>query len=189
VTGFVKVFEQPIEITAEANNQFSYRNFESGLNAGGEVEARLSFARFAPELRFFDLATNVALVHSEIRMTPEQRAAATNGVRPLAGQSPYVINASLGFTHPDSGLTLRVYYNVFGPRLIEVGIQGVPDVYQEPFHSFDVTASWQFDPHFELRLGVENVFDDDYLITQGGLALQQYNQGLSANLGLTWRPY
>ncbi|GAB4202266.1 MAG: TonB-dependent receptor [Sandaracinaceae bacterium] len=189
VTGFVKAFEQPIEITAEANNQFSYRNFQSGLNAGGEVEARFSFARFAPELRFFDLATNVALVHSEIQMTPEQRAAATNAVRPLAGQSPYVINASLGFTHPDAGLTLRVYYNVFGPRLIEVGIQGVPDVYQEPFHSFDVTASWQFDPHFELRLGVENIFDDDYLITQGGLALQQYNQGLSANVGLTWRPY
>ncbi len=189
VTGFVKVFEQPIEITAEANNQFSYRNFQSGLNAGGEIEARFSFARFAEELRYFDLGTNVALVYSEIQMTPEQRAAATSSVRPLAGQSPYVVNVSLGFAHPDSGLTLRVYYNVFGPRLLEVGIQGVPDVYQEPFHSFDVTASWQFHPGLELRLGVENVFDDDYLITQGGLALQQYRQGLSANLGLTWRPY
>lgn len=189
VTGFVKVFEQPIEITAEANNQFSYRNFESGLNGGAEVEARFSFARFAPELRFFDLAANVALVHSEIQMTPEQRAAATNAVRPLAGQSPYVVNLSLGVSEPDAGLTLRIYYNVFGPRLLEVGIQGVPDVYQEPFHSFDVTASWQFDPHFELRLGVENVFDDDYLITQGGLPLQQYNQGISVQGGLTWRPY
>jgi len=188
-TGFVKVFEQPIEITAEANNQFSYRNFQSGLNAGGEIEARFSFARFTEELRWFDLGTNVALVYSEIQMTPEQRAAATNSARPLAGQSPYVVNVSLGFTHPDSGVSVRLFYNVFGPRLLEVGIQGVPDVYQEPFHSFDVTASWQFDPHFELRLGVENVFDDDYVITQGGLPLQQYNQGLSANLGLTWRPF
>lgn len=189
VTGFAKVFEQPIEITAEANNQFSYRNFDSGLNAGGEIEARFSFSRFAPELRFFDVAANVAIVHSEIQMSAEQRAAATNATRPLAGQSPYVINVSLGFAHPDSGLTLRVYYNVFGPRLLEVGIQGVPDVYHEPFHSFDITAAWQFDPHLELRIGVENVFDDDYLLTQGGLALQQYNQGVSANLGLTWRPY
>ncbi len=189
VTGFAKVFEQPLEITAEANNQFSYRNFQSGLNAGGEVEARFSFARFTQDLRWFDLATNVAVVFSEIQMTPEQRAAATNSVRPLAGQSPYVVNVSLGFTHPDSGISVRLFYNVFGPRLLEVGIQGVPDVYQEPFHSFDVTASWQFDPHFELRLGVENVFDDDYLVTQGGFALQQYNQGISANLGLTWRPF
>jgi len=188
-TGFVKVFEQPLEITAEANNQFSYRNFQSGLNAGGEVEARFSFARFTPDLRWFDLATNVAVVFSEIQMTPEQRAAATNSARPLAGQSPYVVNVSLGFTHPDSGISVRLFYNVFGPRLLEVGIQGVPDVYQEPFHSFDVTASWQFDPHFELRLGVENVFDDDYLVTQGGFALQQYNQGISGNLGLTWRPF
>jgi outer membrane receptor protein involved in Fe transport len=188
VTGFAKSFEQPIEITAEANNQFSYRNFESGLNAGAEVETRLSFGRIAPELRFFDLGANVAVVYSEIQMTPEQRAAATSSVRPLAGQSPYVINLSLGFSHPDSGLTLRAYYNVFGPRLLEVGIQGVPDVYQEPFYSFDVTAAWQFHPGLELRAGVENVFDDDFLITQGGLALQQYNQGISASLGLTWRP-
>ena len=188
-TGFVKAFEQPIEITAEANNQFSYRNFQSGLNAGGEVEARFSFARFTQDLRWFDLATNVAVVYSEIQMTLEQRAAATNSARPLAGQSPYVVNVSLGFTHPDSGVSVRLFYNVFGPRLLEVGIQGIPDVYQEPFHSFDVTASWQLDPHFELRLGVENLFDDDYLITQGGFALQQYNQGLSANLGLSWRPF
>ena len=188
VSGFAKQFEDPIEITAEANNQFSYRNFQGALIAGVEAEARLSFARISPDLRFFDFAANVALVHSEIQLGASQFTTVTNQSRPLSGQSPYVVNMSLGVQLPDTGLTIRTLYNVFGPRLIEVGIQGVPDVYQESFHSFDVTATWTFDPHFDLRVAVENVFLDDFLITQGGQILQQYNQGLTANLGLSWRP-
>ncbi len=189
VSGFVKTFENPLEMVAYSNSTFSYRNVQGGLNAGAEVEARFGFARIARELSGLDLAANVALVHSRIQMTREQAASSTSIERPLAGQSPYVVNVSLGYSNEDTGLALRLFYNVFGERLVEAGTLGLPDVYQQPFHSFDVTASWRFHPNFEARVGVENLFLDDFLLTQGPVAVQQYNAGMSGSLSLAWRPF
>lgn len=188
VSGFFKNFENPIEMITYGNRTFSYRNVEGGINAGAEIEGRFSFGRFHDALRFFDLAANVSLVYSEVRLTPEQAASSTSRSRPLAGQSPYVVNVSLGFTHPDSGLTLRVFYNVFGERLIEAGTMMLPDVYQQPFHSFDVSASLDLPANFSIRAVVENIFLDDYLLTQGTAVVQQYNAGLTGSLSLSWRP-
>lgn len=188
VSGFVKNFESPIETVGFGNSTFTYRNIQGGLNVGGEVETRLSFGRLHEALRFFDLAANVTLVYSEARMSEAERASSTNLIRPLAGQSPYVINVSLGFTLDDPNLSLRIYYNVFGERLLEVGVMDSPDVYQQPFHSFDVTAAWEFATDVTLRASVENVFLDDYVLTQGPAIAQQYNAGLTASLGLAWEP-
>lgn len=189
VSGFVKRFDDPIEMVAFTNSTFSYRNADSALVAGGEVEARIGLGRLTSALSNFDVGANFTLVHSEVQLTEEQRASSTNAQRPLAGQSPYVVNLSLGVSVPETELEVRVYYNVFGPRLIEVGSQGLPDVYQQPLHGLDVTATWGFDPNFELRAAVENLFFDDYLLTQGDVTVQQYNGGLTASLTLVYRPF
>ena len=189
VTGFFKNFENPIEMITFGNRSFGYRNIDGAYNAGVEIEARFSLSHFTEALRFFDFQGNLTLVHSEARLGEAQRGISTSAIRPLAGQSPYVVNLSLGFNAPDiSNLQIRLFYNVFGERLIEAGTMMSPDIYQQPFHSFDATASIDLPEHLGLRLVVENIFIDDFLLTQGSGVVQQYNGGLSGSLSLSWRP-
>jgi len=189
VSGFFKNFESPIEMITFGNRSFGFRNVEGAINAGVELEARFSLGRFTDVLRHFDFAGNFTWVHSEVRLGEAQRGISTSLSRPLAGQSPYVVNLSLGLDIPEaSGLLIRVFYNVFGERLIEAGTMMSPDIYQQPFHSFDVTAAVDLPANLGLRLAVENIFVDDYLLTQGGAVVQQYNGGLTASLSLSWRP-
>lgn len=188
VSGFFKNFEDPIELATFGNRNFSYRNVVGAINIGAEAEARFSLGRITDALRFFDIGANFTLVYSEARLSEADSESATSLRRPLAGQSPFVVNVSLGFTLPDAGLTLRVFYNVFGERLLEAGAQGQPDIYQQPFNSLDVSGTLELPANLSLRLAIENILYDDLVLTQRDTIVQQNNSGLTGSLTLSWRP-
>ena len=102
---------------------------------------------------------------------------ATSAERPLAGQPPYVINVSLGLDPPDTGLSFSIYYNVFGPRLEDVGRQGNPDVYREPFHSLDVSIGYEVDPHLRLRLTATNLLFQRQVLRQADFTILGFDPG------------
>lgn len=185
VTGFYKNFQHAIEsVIYDENGSTTFQNVRGVSNLGVEVEAKLSLGRLAHALRSFSLAGNVSFIDSSVQLSPEQQGQASSRERPMAGQSPYVANLSLGFAPADSGIDLRLYYNVFGRRLVDVGRNDVPDVYQAPFHSLDIAFSWAVGEHLKLKASVSNILNDDYVLEQGGFVIQAYDQGVSASVGL-----
>lgn len=184
-TFFYKYFSNPIEqVVVDRQGNITYENVDGAQNFGGEIEARFSFGRFHPGLSFLSLGANLTLVYSRVRLSEEQIASATSEERPLAGQSPFVANLSLGFSFPDTGLEANLYYNVFGRRISDVGRLGLPDVYEEPFHSLDLVVSWEFAEHYNLRFRARNLLYQDVSLEQGGIEVSRYNPGISLSLKL-----
>ncbi len=189
VSGFVKLFESPIEstITNEAGD-ITYQNIESAQNFGAEIEARTHLGHLTPELDWITLGANVTLVYSRAVLGEAVRRLSTSLERPLAGQAPWVINLALGLSPPDTNLSLNVYYNVFGERLEDVGQQGLPDVYRQPFHSLDAAISYSPTPEIRIQLTAANVLFQRLELTQGGFAVLGQNPGTTFSLGLGYSP-
>ncbi|AKT39685.1 TonB-dependent receptor [Chondromyces crocatus] len=192
VSAFYKQFYDPIEqvILPASRGIVSYQNAPGGRNAGVELELRKTMGFLAPALSDFQLIANLTLVSSRVELDTERLGIQTNAIRPLAGQSPYVVNVGLDYAGMETGTRARVLYNVFGPRIAQVGSNRLPDVYEEPRHQLDVTFAQQIGKQVDLKLTVENLLDWPVLFTQGlgpsGEAniVNRYRQGVSAGLGV-----
>ena len=184
VTGFAKLFTDPIELVlVNPNRLVAYENTDSARNIGFEVEARIGLDRIADSLGGLTVGGNFTYVYSRVKLTPEQAMAVTNAERPLNGQSPWVANLSLGYDPEDRPFGVYLFYNVFGPRLEEVGTNGLPDSYQQPFHSLDLTARWNVTDHLELSLKGKNLLNQRQSLNQRDFVVRSYNDGVSISLG------
>ncbi|WP_236607468.1 TonB-dependent receptor domain-containing protein [Sandaracinus amylolyticus] len=185
VSGFAKVFEAPIEQTiVSSGGDLSYRNIAGAENYGVELEARMHFGHFVDGLDWLTLGGNLALVYSRARLTEDQLLQATSSERPLAGQPPYIVNVQLGIAPPDTNLSFAVYYNIFGPRLEDVGLLGLPDVYLDPYHSVDLTATWEPDPHVTIRFAAQNLLFQRRELRQGDFVIVGYDPGTQFSLSV-----
>lgn len=81
----------------------------------------------------------------------------------MAGQSPYVINSSFTYTNYDLGLDAGIFYNVKGPTLYIVGGGLFPDIYNDPFHSLNVSVNKRIGKNQQssIDLKVSNILNDD----------------------------
>lgn len=189
VSGFFKQFEQPIEkviIGAQSSNDFGFRNATGATVAGLELEARVGLGTWLKPLTGLRVGGNLALIASQVQLPPDV-GLVTNAKRPLQGQSPYVGNAFVTWEQAGWGTELGAFYNVYGPRISEVGINGIPDIYEQPFHRLDLSASQSIGKSgFKLKAALENVLDQSIRLTQGGLTVQQYRPGLRFTFNLSW---
>jgi outer membrane receptor protein involved in Fe transport len=188
VGAFYKRFEDPIEqviVDADAGN-LGFANAERADVLGGELEGRISLGRLAPSLNDLKFGANLAVITSEITLSAADRRAQTNATRALQGQSPYVVNTSLTWA-PDFGFEATVLYNVAGPRIAEVGIQGLPDAVERSQHRLDLTASQKLPAGLALKLGLSNLLFQPVEIEQGGLVTYHSEPGLSGSLSLEWK--
>ncbi|MEY2931777.1 MAG: hypothetical protein RL033_2526, partial [Pseudomonadota bacterium] len=187
ISGFYKIFRSPIEnVILDTEGNLTVDNIERANNYGAELEARISLGTLWPELDSFDLMANLALIQSKVTLLPEQRAVATSAQRPLAGQSPYVANLALGYNSEQTGLSAYLYYNVFGRRLQEVGRVGLPDVYEEAFHSLDATVFWKPLPSLTLGISGSNLLLQPTRTTQGQFDFTRSERGANFGLSLSW---
>jgi len=187
VSLFAKEFDGPIEPQVRDNDgNLSFVNAAGARNLGAEIEGRINLGRLAPSLRSFVLGANVALIHSSVRLGPDQQGKATNAERPLAGQSPYLANVSLGWQPRGGRVSAFVYYNLFGPRIEEVGIRGFPDVYARPVHQLDATVSAELRPGLTLRVVGRNLAWQPSQLEQGGYVLRAPQAATSVTLRLAW---
>jgi outer membrane receptor protein involved in Fe transport len=182
---FYKIFLDPIEaIILDTRGNLTFENTESARNYGVELEARTGLGRFGDALEDFVLTINFAWIHSSIALSDDQLMTATSQERPLQGQSPYVANLSLGYSPSGTGLSLNLFYNVFGRRISEVGRNRIPDSYEEPFHSLDFTASYQLAEHWTLGVSATNLLLQQAVVEQGGLEISRIDRGTSFGVRL-----
>lgn len=184
IGAFYKRLDAPIEtvILGGANRTITLENAEQGWNVGLELEARKGLGFIAPFLEGFYAAGNLALIYSEVELG--STGIATEDERPLQGQSEYVINATLGYEDPETGLSLAILYNVFGERIVGIGTFGLPDIYEQPRHQVDVVGAWKIDDRWTLDAKLQNLLDDDVRLTQDGRTVSSYAPGRAFSFSL-----
>nr|MBA3455635.1 TonB-dependent receptor [Deltaproteobacteria bacterium] len=187
VSGFYKNFVDPIEqVLANAKTDATFLNAKSGNLVGLELEARTSLSRVAPELRRFKVGTNLAVMRSRVQLGADQMLL-THRNRPLYGQAPYVVNLNVGWADPRIA-NINVLYNLVGPRITDVGIEGLPDTYDRPMHRVDLVASRAMSKDLKLKLSVANVLNQRVRVEQDDVIVNSYAPGVSVSLGLDWTP-
>ncbi len=119
VSLFYKKLKNPIEPVAFNQSaeslQFGYGNSAEAKNKGIELEIRKDFSFIGKGFENLSIYANGSFVQSEI--SARDIAYAKDSTRPLFGQSPFIINASLQYAPPKSGLGFSLLFNQAGTRL------------------------------------------------------------------------
>jgi outer membrane receptor protein involved in Fe transport len=214
---FYKELTNPIELAALVETSSYIDFFVNAKKAnlwGFELEGRKNFdflvpyaaevswlRRVAPSLADVQLEVNASIIQSEvsgiISPDPERPITVTNTTRPLLGQPPFSINASLQYADADYG-TFRVLYRTVGRTIAAAGTDvqpdnpggSLPDIYKERRDQLDLIWLKEFDAFgFPLtgKVGVENITNDDYVQTQGNLTVEKYRTGLTFVFGVSYK--
>ncbi|MGQ0505707.1 MAG: TonB-dependent receptor domain-containing protein [Myxococcaceae bacterium] len=186
-TVFAKQFTNPIEqVNQNVTGDLSFVNTPLARSGGVELEARTSLSRLSSVLSGFRLGGNLSLVYSRIDLGHREVNLETNRSRPLQGQSPYLVNLNAGYLVERTGTEVTVLYNVAGPRIIEVGTNGLPDIYDQPIHRLDLTFAQNLGPSLRLKLTGTNLLNSPTVAKQGALEVYRYRTGVAANVSLEW---
>ena len=183
---FYKYFDSPIEeiLIPGAVNTLTFANAESATLMGLELEARKSLGFASERLDDFYMSGNVSLIRSRVALDPELDLSLTSLERALQGQSPYVINVQFGWEPEELGVDATVLYNVFGPRIASVGVQGVPDTYEMPFHQLDAVISYKIDDRFRLGFKAKNLLNLPSISRTGDIDTRAEVRGRDVSLSV-----
>ena len=170
VAAFYKHFDSPIEwtytVTGGTDLVYSYENAKRASSYGIELDIRKNLGFIG--LRDFTLVFNGALIKSDVKFDGKSR----HKDRPMQGQSPYLVNLGLFYSH--EGWNASLQYNRIGKRLVGVGRSlgstadqtvNIPDSYEMPRNSLDLSAARTFGK-FELKLGLKDILGEKVIFKQ-----------------------
>lgn len=194
IAAFDKEFTDPIEKLRLPGSSplLQLANAEQAHNYGIEIDAQknLGFVseRWFPSMPLdnFQIGFNYTRIESTIDLDAASASFQTNLSRPMQGQSPYVVNLQLGYIGERHEANLL--FNRFGRRISEVGVQGQPDIYEEPFGSLDFLWRTSLAEDWRVTFRLRNLLDPDVQFTQGGLDTRTFKRGREALVSLEWRP-
>jgi hypothetical protein len=206
VSVFHKSFDKPIEnvvLPGSGNYILSPRNGQWGRLTGGEVEVRVgldrpwsALASFLPlaeppsALQQFALSANYSRVESNVSV---QVSIADDGTPiyregPLGGQSSYALN--LGLFYASRAFEGSVLLSSFGERLAQVGAgqypNSLPDVYEHPMKSLDLTLGKRLSKDMRLKFSAENLLDDAVEFRQASEVTRRYLPGRKMSLAVSF---
>jgi len=207
VSAFHKSFLNPIEQVYLVGSGISVEpaNAHDAISVGIEVEFRKGLAFLDPSLAEFSIGGNLALVSSEVSFNADEFIRVFDGVgvidygpevltntsRPLQGQSPYVLNISLGYDNSTLGTGVNLLYNSFGERVAVVGTEGIPDTYEQPRPTIDLSLTQRLPLGLQLKLSAKNLLNTESTFVQRFegrveevLVTERYLTGRSFSLGI-----
>ena len=184
-SAFYKHFKDPIETVSNAAGDARPQNVKQARLVGGEVEARIGLGGH------FSTAGNATVTYSRVQLNEEQANVQASS-RPLAFQSPFVINLSLTYDNPDAGFKATIAYNTFGKRLVEVATVGTagflpPNIEELPFHALNLNASYSPSEHWAVKLKATNLAFQPRRLKQGNLLVERRKIGGSISLGAEYQ--
>lgn len=202
---FYKNFINPIEsflrITTESP-QFTYRNAVMANSYGAEFELRKSLGSLWSSwfLDNLSVVTNASYIVSRVNMG--EAATAQDQIRPLQGQSPYIINTGLFYNDIENGFSANLAYNTFGKRIFAVGDVNFPTIYELQRHSVDLSVSKTIrktmtGKSLEVKVGIEDLLNYKYRFYQDSNVdgkigdaddkIFSYRTGTYFTGGITWK--
>ena len=185
VSGFYKQLINPIEKSVQGGDDPVYKpiNGQGGYLYGVELESRIGLGRITPPLSSFGFNGNLTLVHSETEL--DRLGIQYSQKRPLEGQSPYVANLGFSYTSEKGRTQAALFYNVFGRRIRYVGFGTLPDIYEQPRQSLDLTGSYAL-YGARVKVSLENILDTENHFKQGAQTTEFYEEGRSFTLSLAY---
>lgn len=141
VSAFYKKFTNPIEIVQIPNTtgQTQYVNSTSANVYGLEAEFRVLLSTIFgikkedALLTKFTLTGNAAYIKSNVKIDSLFGFPASQLLtdRALQGQSPYIVNGSLGYNDDKTGLSSTLSLNRVGDRILIAGTYNTADIYEK----------------------------------------------------------
>ncbi len=195
---FYKDMTDPIERSflpvAGSTPIVTFINAEKGDVVGVELNGRVGLGRIRD---FFHddsslpywldnlyLGANFTYQDSEVTLDPTNNAA-TNLKRRMTGQPEVITNAQLAYIGDRHTFTIAAGYQ--SDRLINAGVQGLPDEYIEPRISLGGKWTWNVLDPLTLGLEMENVLNDAYQRKQGDFLTRDWKNGVTAKFSAKWR--
>jgi hypothetical protein len=149
---FYKYFKNPIEAYANPGT-YNFINADKAKGYGAEIELRKRLD-FADAFRNFTFQTNLSFIYNRVEDV------SSNIKRPMQGQSPYVINTSLQYDVERYGLTTTLLYNQIGDRILLIGGQDVPPVWEATRPLFDLqVAKKVLKKRGEIKLNIQDLLN------------------------------
>lgn len=166
VSGFYKkidnAIEQVIDKGFSGGYGTNYANSKSAQNIGCELEYRIQLSSLFKKdsskvlskiLGNTTLFSNFAYIQSKVDNTN------SNGgeIRPLQGQSPYIINAGIQYLDNQKNWGVSISYNLIGRRIVIVGSPDVtPNIWENPRHVLDLQLSKTFMKKLDVKLNLRD---------------------------------
>jgi TonB-dependent receptor len=155
---FYKHFDDPIEqyynqTGTGSSSTFNFINADKATSYGVEFEFRRKLD-FVSALKNFTFQTNLSYIHSRVE------SAGASLDRPLQGQSPYIVNLGLQYDVEKLGLNTTLLFNQIGRRILYVGNDIVPEIWEAPRPLLDLQVGKKlFKNKGEVRLNVANIIN------------------------------
>ncbi len=144
---FYKNFTNTIELTSLATGStqtFLYNNAKTAFLVGAEFEVRKNFDFISKKLEDLVFVANVAYIYSRVDLRNVPNSSSDEQLRPMQGQSPYIINLGLNYVYPKTGTGVSLLYNQSGQRLYVTGEVGNPAWYEHWRPLLDLQLSQKF---------------------------------------------
>ncbi len=183
---FWKDLKNPIETIQVPGTGalLTYQNADKANIFGFEVELLKNLDFIWSGLEHFYFSGNYTWSESNVVLTEENLQAQTTNNRPLQGHSPHVINVQLGYDNPQWGTTATLLYNTTAERIVEVGVQNLPDSYQQGFNQLDFVYNQRINDWLALNFRAKNLLDDTVEVLQGDMVTRSYTPGREFKLGI-----
>lgn len=185
---FAKRFKDPIErvfLATSGTPLVTFVNATSALTYGLEAEVRRDLDGVAEWLRPVTVFGNLTLVHSEIEIG-DSLSSRINDQRAMVGQSPYVVNLGVTYALIDRGMSGTLLFNRFGERIVSAAESPLPDVYERPRSSLDLSLRLPLMRRTGLRVDARNLLDSPFEVRQGDVVRESYRAGTTFSVGLNW---
>lgn len=175
VSLFYKKFRNPIEILyIQTGGGFDlyYQNLMSAQDLGFEIDFRKSLNFISPRGFFSNLylSGNFTWLNARVKFDPrsavnaEGEPVSTERNRPLAGQSPYIVNG--GLLYAGKKVTLSASYNRYGKRIVFASPNRAVDEYEAPRDMVDLQLSYRFtkSDRAEFKVNVSNLLNQEQIM-------------------------
>jgi TonB-dependent receptor len=189
---FHKDFEDPIERVVRLGGAVggvrTFANAESATSDGVEVTVSQNLGFIHDGWSDFWFKLNAAVIDSEVDIGKAGAQQTTNH-RELQGQSPWVGNLQFGYDNPFRDLQVTLAYNVYGERITDVGTQGLPDAYEQPAATLDLSYRHGielFGQQFRLKAKALNLLDPKFEVERGDVIERSFRRGATYYLGFDW---
>jgi len=171
---FYNYFKNPIEWTyldAGGSYTYTFENARAANNYGIEVDIKKNLGFIG--LKNLTLGFNAAIIESNVDFDHEK---SLERDRPMQGQSPYLINASVFYDNRELGISAGLLYNRIGKRISGIGKvdtgsgasinNDVPDTYELPRDVIDVVLGKKIGKNLEIKASFKDILNQEILFEQ-----------------------
>ncbi len=169
VSAFYKDISNAIEQVASggAIRSITWVNSKKATNIGFEFEYRLLLSTIfnRDSSRFLNgttLFTNFSYVKSTVDLSSLNNVES----RPLQGQSPIIINAGAQYLDAKYNFGISLSYNFVGKRIVTVGNDDEPNIWENPRHVLDMQISKIFKNNIEIKLNIKDAIAQNLIFYQ-----------------------